>query len=96
MSKEYIERDCFKCFHYPVCEGDTDTHNYFGECNHFISVADVLPVKQGKWIENESFNEETGEYEFCYTTCNQCNYTEINYTPKYCPKCGAEMINGED
>ena len=36
--EEYI--NCEKCYHFIACDGDTDKWNYFGECPHFISVAD--------------------------------------------------------
>lgn len=89
--KEYIERDCFKCFHYPVCKGDTDKHNYFGECKHFTPTADVEPVRHGEWKEETEYYDD--EYSECNVrkvfVCSLCGKTE-KYKQPYC-NCGAKM-----
>ena len=39
-------KDCDKCYHRYACAGDTDKWNYYGECPHYISAADVVPKSE--------------------------------------------------
>ena len=57
-----------------------------------IPPADVVERKKGKWIEDES--------PYCHAYANKCslcgefngyNPEKYNWTPNFCPNCGAEM-----
>lgn len=56
-------------------------------------VADVQPIKHGRWIAE---NRDNRGYADCYT-CTNCNCYSYTYTLmkdceyEYCPNCGARM-----
>lgn len=43
--------------------------------------------------EEEEFDDKTGTIAAYKTICNKCNY-KTEWKTKYCPECGAKMING--
>ena len=45
----------------------------------------ALPVRHGKWITKST----GGEYFDC---CSECGYVEWDAPNKYCPMCGARMV----
>lgn len=89
--------DCEKCYHFPVCKGDTDKHNYFGNCPHYKPTADVVEVRHGEW-ELHGNDDDLGSTYWC----SHCRYQvdeELFYPNgyaeekpyKFCPNCGAKM-----
>lgn len=70
----------------------TDAHypSWYADKIESISVADVVPVRHGRWIENTD-----GIY--CWFECSECGGaaprdidSEIVLSA-YCPNCGAKM-----
>lgn len=76
----------------------TDAHypSWYADKIEQISVADVAPVRHGRWITKKA---ATGKE---YTICSVCDFA-VYYTmagvltpldirnAKYCPNCGAKM-----
>lgn len=88
---------CRKCFHSYVCEqfnehkDDNNKKCHFFS-DHFVSTADVVEVKHGKWTIKR--DEYDCEYMVC-SCCGECFYDgdndTVDRTPKYCSECGAIM-----
>ena len=62
-----------------------------------ITVADVQPVKHGRW-EGEHYNELIECYE---AKCSECGYEStdkytISESHRYCERCGADMTGGAE
>lgn len=91
---EYIDK-CKKCYHFQVCANVMKNQLFIREkmlleenpeCEHFISAADVVEVRHGRWVE-----EGCG-----LLVCSKCNF-EYDHSGMpfeglyYCPKCGAKM-----
>ena len=87
------ERNCKKCFHYKACKevashsGYSDISYTESQCKHFLSKADVVEVKHGRWIR---YKEDC-----LYNRCSRCLY-EHCCEPNYCPNCGAKMDGDTD
>ena len=102
MSKKYIEREavlkeiCFDC-----CECDTENPFACEGCSDYTSilsipVADVEPVRHGKWIEKRRGAKRPEGYYYWNTpltyvffVCSECGRPEEKREP-YC-HCGAKM-----
>ena len=93
---EYIERDCLIDM---IAERNRNTCNGKMSCIQMkrmvesIPVADVAPVRHGRWIET---GYACGENEY---QCSECKETEWRTSAsrlKYCPFCGAKMDGGAD
>lgn len=56
-----------------------------------VPLADVQPVKHGRWIWDSSpeFGNPYGSY-----VCSECDERQA-YRENYCPKCGADMREEE-
>ena len=59
---------------------DTERENDVIKMLNYIPVADVQPIKFGKWIEDG-----------CITKCNQCGEKKRFPHWSFCPNCGAKM-----
>lgn len=75
---------------------DWKTAHEIANCVKYAPTVDAMPVKHGRWIENEGFDGD------CYYTCSvcKCDWTTIDGTPtennmRYCPECGAKMDSEE-
>ena len=58
-----------------------------------IPAEDVVPVRRGKWVREEY----DGVFTFNY--CSNCKMRlpfSMEWTPNYCPHCGAKMGVGND
>lgn len=49
--------------------------------------------KTGKWEYNTS---SCGSVAFIHRKCSECGYENMGMGTKYCPDCGARMVNGDD
>lgn len=49
-----------------------------------IPAADVVEVKHGEWIDRDE-----------KTWCSNCDASNKQYKPPYCPHCGAKMDGGK-
>lgn len=76
---------CDNCIHDEVCglEGHLDEALTF--CAN--KVADVQPVKRGRWVFTEKLilGNPYGSYK-----CSECMY-HVPHEDNYCPNCGAKM-----
>lgn len=73
VEKEYIERDCSKCFHYPVCDSDS-------ECACYISAADVVEVVRCKdCIYAVPFDRNCEFNTSAYLHCGLLRGEEVKY-----------------
>ena len=84
---EYIEREAAEeAVGHAIELNDTE---FDIVCDYIdrIPVADVAPVKHGKWIQTNVFE------------CSECEYSfePEGYLPffNYCPCCGAKMDGGD-
>ena len=91
--KEYIEREAaineLKCL--PE-QGELDYLGVF-DCIKSVLVADVEPVRHGKWLDEGSFD---AHYQPIYR-CSECNKTVADYyisCHKFCLHCGTCMDGG--
>lgn len=101
---EYIERDAaiqalgdepeIWYEHDPVEIQEQNDWDYYKHCIEAVPVADVAPVRHGRWIDAESDDGCTVWH------CSKCSYpikTICGYPIyKYCPMCGALMDRKED
>ena len=72
---ENYRRDCEEA-------GDERAAQIFEDCvSELIDIpaADVAPVRHGRWIRHE-----------CYDECEAC-HAKVIYGRNYCPSCGALM-----
>ncbi len=85
--------DCEKCYHYPACKGDTDRHNYFGECRHYKPAADVVEVRHAYWEETTHITESKRGREIHSTLydCSYCHAPNGRRKDLFCRWCGAKM-----
>ena len=76
---------CQTCIHRLVCRAVDNQP--CTECNHHQNVADVAPVRHGRWIELSRTSK-----------CSECGFETGRYEPprRYCPECGAKMDWKED
>lgn len=89
------DKELYKCVNNPTSERCTcsDIAHICNTITDFETVADVQPVKRGKWIAE---NRDNRGYADCYT-CTNCNCYTYTYTLMkdceydYCPNCGARM-----
>ncbi len=54
-------------------------------------VADVAPVRHGRWVWTKDYQEDGYEQYWACSECGEHNYYQANY----CPNCGAKMDLGE-
>ena len=60
-----------------------------------IPVADVAPVRHGKWID--AYPDIEPNPMFMYGICSECGFEQgISKYLKYCPDCGCRMDGGAD
>ena len=77
----------FDCQELPVAkhwDGHTEK-----DVTRLLSLADVQPVKHGKWLPIIEANEYGDVYQ-CGTYCSECGET-LQSEPNFCPNCGAKM-----
>lgn len=99
---EYIEREALlskisRMIDY--CEKDHKVNTLtalfqVGDAIIDCNVADVAPVRRGKWIKDESAYYPDDYYCACHDwRCSNCGETANDRykPPKYCPECGARM-----
>ena len=96
---EYIEREAAEkvASRYGCTNGVViGRHSGLADCIALeiakLPVADVAPVKHGKWIRNPDY-ESWAEMYVC-SACNRNALTDGDYRHKlsdYCPNCGAKM-----
>ena len=55
---------------------------------HYMSAADVAPVRHGRWTPLRINGHEMG------VTCSECN-TTWDAESDFCPNCGAKMDGGD-
>ena len=85
---EYIDIDqplIFKDIHN---RGITGTIRTILKANHTeLVLADVVPVRHGRWKDCKPYNPEFNGYE-----CSECGAKYQGFSPdNYCPNCGAKM-----
>ena len=106
---EYIDREAFKKsveeYYCNPCKAEGKDYNgcrcracwvddMLDEIECFQPVADVAPVRHGRWIDK-------GEYAVC-TECGGRSGTQyggvepIPLMTQFCPNCGAKMDGGTD
>ena len=82
--KEYIEREKLNDMLEDFCVNES-----FYDVLQTIPAADVVPVRHGHWISDDSK----------IFKCSECDYgfEHEGYTQffNFCPKCGAKMDGGE-
>ena len=85
---EYIEREALRDALY---DADAVTMSGVKILNQF-PVADVSPVRHGKWIEKEKYT-----FGVMYD-CSICDNRILNngHPWNYCPNCGCRMDGGAD
>jgi hypothetical protein len=86
--KEYTERDCSKCFHYPVCDSG-------GVCACYIPAADVVEVDKVAEMLRLSFGDDcacnfNGNDEWMWEKCKYAE-TDCPY-PKEDNGCWKEFV----
>lgn len=96
---EYIERDDIE---YPymtmsmwginsaTCHAYNEGVKATEDAIKAIPTADVVEVRHGEWVKNESVADVCGEYR-----CSLCGFMYCEADPKwppykYCPECGAK------
>ena len=97
---EYIEREAvYNTLKAMYCDECTDEKCQMCEYAYImfvldnLPIADVQPVKRGRWIAE---NRDNRGYTDCYT-CSHCESYVYTYTLMkdcefdYCPNCGADM-----
>ena len=106
-----INKDLHTCNMRTTFEGCTcsEVSQICCRITNFVPVADVQPVKHGKWIEKPPYKDEIVknlEFQIVCSECDEQNcsiefdecYNPIGktfYKTRYCPNCGADM-RGED
>jgi len=60
-----------------------------------IPTADVKERKTGKWIDEGFYADFFPHHAFCCSECGN-HLIEIEMIYKYCPFCGARMVNVDD
>lgn len=69
--------------------GEDMTHAIFYA--HIAPTVDAVPVKRGKWIESDEYDEYRGRL----YRCSNCNTFVVSDFDNYCPYCGADMRGKE-
>lgn len=102
---EYISREAAETLMCDACEYDCTPHKRASgqslitadDCYHLrdlykIPAADVAPVVHAHWKEIE----HEGETTLCEcTSCGDWILFHYEYSPDYCPTCGAKMDESE-
>ena len=95
---EYIDREKLMekfCWH---CEATAcgDDECFYKRTMYSIPVADVQPVKHGRWSRYCCPNCGISKYKFIsFNIVGEKEYARPFGTWNYCPRCGAKM-DGED
>ena len=98
---EYIDREKLRQNMYrEAFEKDSDLQRWDSGCwiryklfeNVFekTEVADVQPVKHGRWVRDAVYVDETTGEPCLAWFCNQCGEPQMVGT-NFCPNCGAKM-----
>ena len=69
--------------------GEDMTHGIFYA--NIAPTIDAEPVRHGKWIETNEYDEYRGRL----YRCSNCNTFVVSNMDNYCPYCGADM-RGEE
>ena len=92
---EYIDKvELKKAMYHESFEKDSELQRWDSGCwiryklfenvVESIPVADVQPVKHGRWISDNP--------QYLLSHCSECQcFNSIEYKWKYCPNCGAKM-----
>ena len=85
---------------YPTASGDFDEYASHDVPNVLrnMKVADVQPVKRGRWIdiyEWAKMHDSTPSGMCTYYWCSECQ-KEQEKKSNFCPNCGARMIKDGD
>ena len=104
---EYIERDAALTFEKSVELAPEDLAAfmegmaYYADHIKNLPVADVRPVKRGRWVCFPECLAYDGAYsgdDIVCSVCGECFNIMDNDTERfyYCPNCGAEMTDDEE
>lgn len=77
---------CQTCIHRLVCRAIDNQP--CTECNHYQNVADVAPVRHGRWLPQIVLGEKAWD-------CSECKTLGSPHW-KWCPMCGCRMDGEED
>ena len=80
--------ECKDCFHFKVC---AYADHYLPVCDSFV--ADVAPVRHGRWIPEicESVSKRNRLIKYTVYSCSVCGRSNGRVKKRYCPNCGARM-----
>lgn len=100
---EYIEREAvYNTLKAMYCDECTDEKCQMCEYANImfvldnLPIADVQPVKRGRWIEHHDLIEcNVCGFEVKDTYCEKRDMTSSETSYDYCPKCGADMRSPE-
>ena len=83
--KEYIEkRKLIEAWEREI-EDATDLRDAFDFALESVPAADVVEVVHAHWIDRDE-----------KTWCSNCDASNKQYKPPYCPHCGARMDGGKE
>lgn len=91
---EYIsKKQVYKKLHDAFAKGCfTSNYDYALISSEILGLpsADVQLVKYGRWVSNHNYRDSEGTICTVYR-CSYCEKKQNEYTPPYCPECGADM-----
>lgn len=92
---EYIERETAIDV---IMSEPTDAHypSWYADKIESISVADVVPVRHGRWIGAPLWGNDNCRCSECGSWCNIHVNLRGKVIQKYCPYCGAKMTMEEE
>lgn len=90
MSKEYLEREALLerlSYNNPT---NLPPMEYYREVVTNFSVADVAPIRHGRWFDEDSFDAHGSPIYRC-SVCNKTVADNYIACHKFCLHCGADM-----
>ncbi len=103
IMKTYIEKEALLAFPIRINHYDKENGNLdfvlgiesVMEYAEYLPVADVMPVKHGRWVSLTECANEGVYCSVCYKKVYKADYALCNKKNKvrspYCPNCGAKM-----
>ena len=84
-----IDADALKELKFPNGESEyaTGWNDAISAIMTFQPTIEAEPVKHGKWIETDEWDEFSGRL----YKCSNCKTFVLGYFDNYCPYCGARM-----